>query len=188
MACAREANEFPAKAFAISMVFFIVNCGLKVGNSFLYIFSRFLSFTEILHTFDFLCLRFFYSLTDLFLCASETKKKQQQQGGFLFFQTTRKHLWNVVNTNWLPRRKLHLSQEKSVRRKTLDIQDQNAVNDSVKSQYNFNNSMCSVHQAVKKYLHLTISLFTHQCITIALHNISCRMFLRILLRKGIFLH
>ena len=67
---------------------FIVNCGLKVGNSFLYIFSRFLSFTEILDTFDFLCLCFF-SLTDLFLCDSETTK--QQQGGFLFFQTTRKH-------------------------------------------------------------------------------------------------
>ena len=102
MACAREANEFPAKAFAISMVLFIVNCGLKVCNSFLYIFSRFLSFTEILHTFDFLCLCFLYSLTDLFLCASESKKKkqqQQQQGGFLFFQTTRKHLRNVVNTN-----------------------------------------------------------------------------------------
>ena len=115
------------------------------------------------------------------------QRKQQQQGGFLFFQTARKHLWNVVNTNWLPRRKLHLSQEKSVRRKTLDIQDQNAVNDSVKSQYNFNKSMCSVHQAVKKYIHLTISLFTRQCITIALQNISCRMFLRILLRKGIFL-
>ena len=169
------------------MVLFIVNCGLKVGNSFLNIFSRFLSFTEILRTFDFLCLCFFYSLADLFLCTSETKKATTTRR-VLFFQTTRKHLWNVVNTNWLPRRKLHLSQEKSVRRKTLDIQDQNAVNDSVKSQYNFNNSMCSVHQAVKKYLHLTISLFTHQCITIALHNISCRMFLRILLRKGIFLH
>ena len=184
MACAREAED--SRAWTISMVLFIVNCGLKVGNSFLYIFSRFLSFTEILHTFDFLCLCFF-SLTDFFLCDSETNK-QQQQGGFLFFQTTRKHFWNVVNTNWLPRRKLHLSQEKSVRRKTLDIQDQNAVNDSVKSQYNFNNSMCSVHQAVEKYIHSTISLFTHQCITIALHNISCRMFLRILLRKGIFLH
>ena len=67
--------RIPGKAWAISMVLFIVNCGLKVGNSFLYIFSRFLSFTEILHTFDFLCLCFFYSLTDLFLCASETKKK-----------------------------------------------------------------------------------------------------------------
>ena len=55
------------------MVLFIVNCGLKVGNSFLYIFSRFLHFTEILDTFDFLCL-YFFSLTDLFLCASETKK------------------------------------------------------------------------------------------------------------------
>ena len=71
------------------MVLFIVNCGLKVGNSFLYTFSRFLPFTEILDTFDFLCLCFF-SLTDLFLRASETKKKQQQ-GGFLFFQMTRKH-------------------------------------------------------------------------------------------------
>ena len=86
MACAREANEFPAKAFAISMVLFIVNCGLKVGNSFLYIFSRFLSFTEILHTFDFLCLRFFYSLTDLFLCASETKKNNNNKEGFYFFR------------------------------------------------------------------------------------------------------
>ena len=66
--------RIPGKAWTISMVLFIVNCGLKVGNSFLYIFSRFLSFTEILHTFDFLCLCFFYSLTDLFLCASETKK------------------------------------------------------------------------------------------------------------------
>ena len=111
--------RIPGKAWTISMVLFIVNCGLKVGNSFLYIFSRFLSFTEILDTFDFLCL-WFFSLTDLFLCASETKT-QQQQGGFLFFQTTRKHFWNVVNTNWLPRRKLHLSQEKSVRRKMLDI-------------------------------------------------------------------
>ena len=65
--------RIPGKARTISMVFFIVNCGLKVGNSFLYIFSRFLSFKEILDTFDFLCLCFF-SLTDLFLCASETKK------------------------------------------------------------------------------------------------------------------
>ena len=56
------------------MVLFIVNCGLKVGNSFLYTFSRFLLFTEILDTFDFLCLCFF-SLTDLFLHASKTKKK-----------------------------------------------------------------------------------------------------------------
>ena len=55
------------------MVLFIVNYELKVGNSFLYIFSRFLSFTEILDTFDVLCLCFF-SLTDLFLCASENKK------------------------------------------------------------------------------------------------------------------
>ena len=144
MACAREANEFPAKAFAISMVLFIVNCGLKVGNSFLYIFSRFLSFTEILDTFDFLCLSFFNS-TDLFLCTSETKK-QQQQGGFLFFQTTRKHFWKMVNITCLPRRKLHLSQENNLSRKTLDFQDHNDVNDSVKSQYNFNNSICSVHQ------------------------------------------
>ena len=114
------------------------------------------------------------------------KNNNNNKEGFYFFQKTRKNFWNVVNTNWLPRRKLHLSQEKSVRRKTLDIQDQNAVNDSVKSQYNFNKSMCSVHQAVKKYIHLTISLFTRQCITIALQNISCRMFLRILLRKGNF--
>ena len=75
--------RIPGKAWTISMVFFIVNCGLKVGNSFLYIFSRFLSFTEILDTFDVSCLCFF-SLNDLFLCASETKT-QQQQGGFLFF-------------------------------------------------------------------------------------------------------
>ena len=68
--------RIPGKAWTISMVLFIVNCGLKVGNSFLYIFSRFLSFTEILHTFDFLCLCFLYSLTDLFLCASESKKKK----------------------------------------------------------------------------------------------------------------
>ena len=40
--------RIPGKAWTISMVLFIVNCGLKVGNSFLYIFSRFLSFTEIL--------------------------------------------------------------------------------------------------------------------------------------------
>ena len=53
-----------------------------------------------------------------------------------------------------------------------------------KSQYNFNNSICSVHQAVKKYIHSTILLFTHQCIPIVLYNISCRMFLR----RGIFLH
>ena len=65
------------------MVLVIVNCGLKVGNSFLYIFSRLLSFTEILDTSDFSCLCFF-SLTDLFSCASKTKK-QQQRGGFLFF-------------------------------------------------------------------------------------------------------
>ena len=84
MACARVANEFPAKACAISMVLFIVNCGLKVGNSFLYIFSRFLSFTEILHTFDFLCLRFFYSLTDLFLCDSETQKNNNKEGFYFF--------------------------------------------------------------------------------------------------------
>ena len=64
----------PGKAWTTSMVLFIVNCGLKVGNSFLYSFSRFLPFTEILDTFDFLCLCFF-SLTDLFLRASETKKK-----------------------------------------------------------------------------------------------------------------
>ena len=50
-----------------------MNCGLKVGNSFLFIFSLFISLTEILDTFDFLCLCIF-SLTDLFLCASETKK------------------------------------------------------------------------------------------------------------------
>ena len=153
------------------MVLFIVNCGLKVGNSFLYIFSRFQSFTEILDTFGFLCL-WFFSLTDLFLCASETKT-QQQQGGFLFFQTTRKHFWNMVNKNRLPRQKLHLSQEKNLSRKTLDCQDHNDVND-------FNNSMGLVHQAIKKYIHSTISLFTHQCITIALHKISRRMFLRIL--------
>ena len=72
--------RIPGKAWAISMVLFILNCGLKVGNSFLYIFSRFLSFTEILHTFDFLCLCFFYSLTDLFLCASETKKNNNKEG------------------------------------------------------------------------------------------------------------
>ena len=66
--------RIPGKAWTISMVLFIVNCGMKFGNSFLYIFSRFLSFTEILDTFNFLCLCFFYSLTDLFLCASETKK------------------------------------------------------------------------------------------------------------------
>ena len=78
--------RIPGKALAISMVLFIVNCGLKVGNSFLYIFSRFLSFTEILHTFDFLCLCFFYSLTDLFLCASETKKKNNNKEGFYFFR------------------------------------------------------------------------------------------------------
>ena len=40
--------RIPGKAWTISMVLFIVNCELKVGNSFLYIFSRFLSFTEIL--------------------------------------------------------------------------------------------------------------------------------------------
>ena len=78
--------RIPGKALAISMVLFIVNCGLKVGNSFLYIFSRFLSFTEILHTFDFLCLRFFYSLTDLFLCASETKKNNNNKEDFYFFR------------------------------------------------------------------------------------------------------
>ena len=71
MACAREAED--SRAWTISMVLFIVNCGLKVGNSFLYIFSRFLSFKEILDTFDFLCLCFF-SLTDLFLCDSESQK------------------------------------------------------------------------------------------------------------------
>ena len=54
MACVREAKG-SRKAWTISMVLFIVNCGLKVGNSFLYIFSRFLYFTEILDTFDFLC-------------------------------------------------------------------------------------------------------------------------------------
>ena len=86
MACAREAKD---SRESISTVLFIVNCELKVGNSFLHIFSHFLSFTEILDTFDFFCLRCF-SLTDLFLYASEMKK-QQQQGGFQFFQTTRKH-------------------------------------------------------------------------------------------------
>ena len=58
----------------------------------------------------------------------------------------------MVNTTWLPRRKLHLSQEKNFSRKTLDFQDHNDVNDCVKSQYNFNNSMCSVHQAVSLYI------------------------------------
>ena len=72
-------------ACAISMVLFIVNCELKVGNSFLYIFSRFVSFTEILDTFDFLCLCFF-SLTDLFLCASETKNNNNNKEGFNFFR------------------------------------------------------------------------------------------------------
>ena len=38
--------RIPGKAWTISMVLFIVNCGLKVGNAFLYIFSRFLSFTD----------------------------------------------------------------------------------------------------------------------------------------------
>ena len=90
----------------------------------------------------------------------------------------------MINITCLPRRKLHLSQEKNLSRKTLDFQDHNDVNDSVKSQYNFNNSICSVHQAVKKYIHSTISLFTHQCIPFVLYNIRCRMFLR----RGIFLH
>ena len=120
--------RIPGKAWTISM-------GWRFGNSFLYIFSRFLSFTEILDTFDFLCL-WFFSLTDLFLCASETKT-QQQQGGFLFFQTTRKHFWNMVNKNRLPRQKLHLSQEKNLSRKTLDCQDRNDVNDSVKMSVQF---------------------------------------------------
>ena len=31
-----------------------MNCGLKVGNSFLFIISLFISLTEILDTFDFL--------------------------------------------------------------------------------------------------------------------------------------
>ena len=65
------------------MVLFIVNCGLKVGNSFLYTFSRFLPFTEILDTFDFLCLCFF-SLTDLFLCASETKNNNNNKEVSIF--------------------------------------------------------------------------------------------------------
>ena len=38
--------RIPGKAWTISMVLFIVNCGLKVGNAFLYIFSRFLYFTD----------------------------------------------------------------------------------------------------------------------------------------------
>ena len=70
MACAREAKD---SRESISTVLFIVNCELKVGNSFLHTFSHFLSFTEILDTFDFFCLRCF-SLTDLFLYASEMKK------------------------------------------------------------------------------------------------------------------
>ena len=68
--------RIPGKAWTISMVLFIVKCGLKVGNSFLYIFFSFslfyrdstnvwlLMFVPLLQ----------YSLTDLFLCASETKK------------------------------------------------------------------------------------------------------------------
>ena len=53
----------PGNAWTISMVLFIVYCVLKVGNSFLHIFSRFLSFTEILDTFDFSCLCFFVLLS-----------------------------------------------------------------------------------------------------------------------------
>ena len=154
--------------------------------------SFFLKVTALFWYFFFFCsvsfVTFIYLLLTIKTASSETKnqcasetKKQQQQGGFLFFQTSRKHFWNMVhvNTTWLPRRKLYLSQEKNLSRKTFDFQDHNDVNDSVKSQYNFHNSMCSVHQAVKKYIHSTISLFTHQCIPIALYNISCRMFLRI---------
>ena len=51
--------RIPRKAWAISMVLFIVNCGLKVGNSFLYIFYRFLSLLQ----------RFYIRLTS-YVCAS----------------------------------------------------------------------------------------------------------------------
>ena len=84
-------------ACAISMVLFIVNCGLKVGNSFLYIFSRFLSFTEILDTFDFLCLCFF-SLTDLFLCASETKKTTTTRRVSIFSDDREKNSYSRYQT------------------------------------------------------------------------------------------
>ena len=61
--------RIPGKAWTISMVLFIVNCGLKVGNSFLHIFSRFLSFTEI----DFLCLYFFS-----FTCAWDNRSTRSR--------------------------------------------------------------------------------------------------------------
>ena len=130
------------------MVFFIVNCGLKVGNSFLYIFSRFLSFKEILDTFDFLCLCFF-SLTDLFLCASETKKTTTTRRVSIFSDDKETFLKRGKH-ELTPSSKAAPEPSKNLRRKTLDFQDHNDVNDSVKSQYNFNNGMCSVIQAVKK--------------------------------------
>ena len=61
--------SIPGNAWTISMVLFIVNCGLKVGNSFLHIFSRFLSFTEI----DFLCLYFFS-----FTCAWDNRSTRSR--------------------------------------------------------------------------------------------------------------
>ena len=61
------------KALWTISIVLLVNCRLKFCYSFL-----FLSLTEILDTFDFLCLCIF-SLTDLFLCASETKKNNKKE-------------------------------------------------------------------------------------------------------------
>ena len=97
-------------------------------------------------------------------------KKQQQQGGFLIFSDDKETFLKRGKHELTPSSKAAPEPRKILRRKTFDFQNHNDVNDSVKSQYNFNNSMCLVHQAVKKYIHSTISLFAHQCITIALHN------------------
>ena len=61
--------SIPGNAWTILMVLFIVNCGLKVGNSFLHIFSRFLPFTDI----DFLCLYFFS-----FTCAWDNRSTRSR--------------------------------------------------------------------------------------------------------------
>lgn len=120
-----------------------VNCGLKVGNSFLYIFfSLSISLTEIRNMFHFFCLCFF-SLTDFFCAPLEPKNNNNIKEGFNFFrpqgnifEPRHTRLYSVVESCTWARKKKNRS-EPSLSRKALDFQDQhNDVNNSVKIQYN----------------------------------------------------
>ena len=164
-----------------------------VLNSFVYNFSLFLSFTEILiDTFDSLGLCSF-SLTDLFLCVGETEK-QQQQRGFLFFrrqvvgkETFLKHGKHDLtpSSKAAPEtRKQRLNS--SLSRKTLDFQDHNDVNDCVKSTILITACVqsCSVHHAVKKYM-LSRPSYHLPTIPIALYEPS-NVFKNTVKRRNIF--